>query len=114
MQIHNKENIVNINLSPEVGNSSRQMRFSDPEYIKSFNLHTQKDRQLCKARNEDPVRISREGSYSASRVIETLQKVKSPKEVKIPKETEDLIDKVIRKRIYPCSSILLSNSSTKA
>lgn len=45
----------------------------------------------------DPVRISRDGSSSASRVIDVLKRVKSPEQIKIPKETEYLIDKVIRK-----------------
>lgn len=111
MQIHNKENLVNINLSPELGNNSRDMKFSDPEYIKSFNLHTQKDRLRRKDRNEDPVRISREGSHSASRIIDALQKIKSPSDLKVPKETLELIDKVIRKRIYPPKPLLSPSPS---
>jgi hypothetical protein len=48
---------------------------------------------------KDPVRISKENSSSASRIIDVLKKIKSPKQIRIPKETEYLIDKVIRRKI---------------
>lgn len=47
----------------------------------------------------DPLRVSKDGSRSVSRIIDVLKKIKSPKQIKIPKETEYLIDKVIRKKI---------------
>ena len=44
--------------------------------------------------------MMREGSHSASRVVDVLQKIKSPKEIKVPEETLDMIDKVIRRKMY--------------
>ena len=63
---------------------------------------------------EDPIRISREGSYSASRVIDILKQVKSPEQIKLPKETEYLIDKVIRRKMYPVEAQSVGSKYTQS
>lgn len=83
---------------------TQELKFSDPEFLKAFNTASSKEREKYKEKLEDPVRVSREGSCSATRVIDVLQKVKSPKQIKIPRETEYLIDKVVRKKMYPAQS----------
>lgn len=75
----------------------KELRYSDDEFTRALKIANEKERIRSRERFEDPVKISKDGLQSASRVIEVLQKVKSPKEIKIPKETEDIIDKVIRK-----------------
>lgn len=62
------------------------------------------------------MRLSREGSSSASRVIDVLKSIKSPKQIKVPKETLDMIDKVIRRKMHPfkISKSARSNSRGKS
>ena len=75
----------------------RELRYSDDEFTRALKMTSEKERERSRERFQDPVIISKDGQQSASRVIEVIQKIRSPKEIKIPKETEDLIDKVIRK-----------------
>lgn len=63
---------------------------------------------------EDPIRISREGSCSASRVIDILKQVKSPEQIKLPQETEYLIDKVIRRKMYPIETQSVGSKFTQS
>lgn len=76
---------------------TRELRYSDDEFTRALKNMNEKEWTRSRDKFEDPVRISKDGSHSASRVINVLKKIKSPKQIKIPKETEDLIDKVIRK-----------------
>lgn len=83
---------------------TREFRYSDPEFVKAINSAKESERNRFKNRIEDAVLISREGSQSLTRVIDVLKKIKSPKQIKVPKETENLIDKVIRHKMYPVQS----------
>ena len=89
----NRSNMNKFPASPP----TKELRYSDDEFTRAFNTANEQERIKSRERFQDPVRISKDGSHSASRVIDVLKKIKSPKQIKIPKETEDLIDKVIRK-----------------
>lgn len=97
----NEEKQKEFDRSPVI---QKELKYSDPEFLKAFNSCQENERHRSKERLEDPVRVSRDGSQSVTRVIDVLKKIKSPKQIKVPKETEYLIDKVIRRKLYPVQS----------